>query len=204
MRARRADLCREEELVALELRERAAKKALVTAPLAAARVSLLPLSPQVESMCAVLAHYIAATDGGLHESATLRADTRARVAACDVRIRRGRGLLHAAGLLRDGTIPSQTRQHVQDVYAPKVAGVQHLHTASVAGGLRYCMLYSSIAALFGGGGQANYAAANACLDSFAHMQHAHQLRVVRLTGAGRQLDASGQRTVYVMRPIVKP
>ncbi len=33
---------------------------------------------------------------------------------------------------------------------------------------------------------------------------AHQLRVVRLTGAGRQLDASGQRTVYVMRPIVKP
>ena len=33
---------------------------------------------------------------------------------------------------------------------------------------------------------------------------AHQLQVVRLTGTGRQLDASGQRTVYVMRPMVKP
>ena len=32
----------------------------------------------------------------------------------------------------------------------------------------------------------------------------HQLQVLRLTAAGRQLDASGQHTVYVMRPAVKP
>lgn len=33
---------------------------------------------------------------------------------------------------------------------------------------------------------------------------AHQLQVVRLTSMGRQLDASEPRTIYVMRPMVKP
>ena len=53
-----------------------------------ARVWLLPMAPQVGALCVSLGQSIASSELGLAESATLLAGTRARSAACAVRVRR--------------------------------------------------------------------------------------------------------------------
>ncbi|TMC23897.1 MAG: SDR family NAD(P)-dependent oxidoreductase, partial [Chloroflexi bacterium] len=78
------------------------------------------------------------------------------------------GILHAAGVLRDSLLLNKTAQDVQAVLAPKVAGVEHLDEASKDLPLDFFVLCSSLAAVAGNVGQADYAAANAYLDAFAH------------------------------------
>jgi malonyl CoA-acyl carrier protein transacylase/NAD(P)-dependent dehydrogenase (short-subunit alcohol dehydrogenase family)/acyl carrier protein len=80
-----------------------------------------------------------------------------------------RGIMHAAGLVRDGRIGEMTRDQVAAVMRPKVLGAWNLHAASVRHGLPldHFVLFSSVASLVGNGGQANYVAANAVLDSLA-------------------------------------
>ena len=58
------------------------------------------------------------------------------------------------------------------VYAPKAVGGWGLQRASAASPLDACVLFSSVAALLGLGGQANYSAANCCLDALAASRHA--------------------------------
>jgi len=75
------------------------------------------------------------------------------------------GLWHAAGVLADGLLLKQNAHMLRRVYAPKVYGACYLHSAGTTGPLDACVLFSSVVALFGAGGQANYAAANCCLDA---------------------------------------
>jgi len=75
------------------------------------------------------------------------------------------GLWHAAGVLADGLLLKQNAHMLRRVYAPKVYGACNLHSAGTTGPLDACVLFSSVVALFGAGGQANYAAANCCLDA---------------------------------------
>ena len=77
------------------------------------------------------------------------------------------GLWHAAGALADATLHQQRAAHLAFVYAPKSHGAWNLHAMTWSADLRVCALFSSVAALLGGAGQANYAAANACLDALA-------------------------------------
>jgi acyl transferase domain-containing protein/acyl carrier protein len=77
------------------------------------------------------------------------------------------GVWHAAGVLSDGLLRAQTAGMVRRVYAPKVHGGRSAHQACTTMPLDACVLFSSIAALFGGGGQSNYAAANSCLDALS-------------------------------------
>jgi myxalamid-type polyketide synthase MxaB len=77
------------------------------------------------------------------------------------------GIVHAAGVLDDGIIPSQTPERFARVLAPKVAGGWNLHCATRDGDIDFFVLFSSIASLFGSPGQTNYAAANAFLDALA-------------------------------------
>ncbi|KVP12485.1 hypothetical protein WJ84_21725 [Burkholderia ubonensis] len=79
-----------------------------------------------------------------------------------------RGIVHAAGVLDDARLVEQDAARLQRVAAPKLDGARHLLDALPAASLDFVWLFSSITALFGGAGQANYAAANAALDSFAH------------------------------------
>jgi KR domain len=58
------------------------------------------------------------------------------------------------------------------VLAPKAAGTRNLLAAAAATPLGCVALFSSIAALLGNAGQANYAAANAVLDGCAFSGHA--------------------------------
>jgi len=79
-----------------------------------------------------------------------------------------RGVIHAAGLLSDGSLLQLDRADFERVLAPKVAGAWHLHQLTRANQLDFFVLFSSVAALLGTAGQANYAAANAFLDALAH------------------------------------
>ena len=81
------------------------------------------------------------------------------------------GVWHAAGVLADGILPGQAARPLSRVYAPKAQGAWTLQRACVQTALHTLALFSSVAALLGGVGQANYSAANACLDGLASCRH---------------------------------
>ncbi|MGX7829583.1 SDR family NAD(P)-dependent oxidoreductase [Actinokineospora sp. 24-640] len=75
------------------------------------------------------------------------------------------GVIHAAGVLRDGLIAGKGAADVRAVLAPKVDGARHL--AAATRDLDFLLLCSSSAAAWGNPGQADYACANGFLDDFA-------------------------------------
>jgi myxalamid-type polyketide synthase MxaB len=85
------------------------------------------------------------------------------------------GVVHAAGILEDAVLRRQDPGRLQRVMAPKVAGAFHLDRLTRDLPLDFFLLFSSLAALSGNPGQANYAAANAYLDALAHLRRARGL-----------------------------
>ncbi|WP_454199282.1 thioester reductase domain-containing protein [Nocardia sp. Marseille-Q1738] len=91
-------------------------------------------------------------------------------------------LYHGAGQLRDGLVSGTGRDEAASVLAPKVHGVRHLTRALPEA--RLTVLFSSVSAVLGNPGQADYAAANRYLDVFAE-----------------QRDQAGTRTVSINWPL---
>ncbi|HZM70373.1 MAG TPA: SDR family oxidoreductase [Candidatus Cryosericum sp.] len=79
-----------------------------------------------------------------------------------------RGIIHAAGILDDGTLPQMTLDRFRTVMAPKVRGAWNLHKHTSETPLDFFVLFSSASTVFGAAGQANYSAANAFLDALAY------------------------------------
>ncbi|WP_456236903.1 type I polyketide synthase [Actinokineospora pegani] len=105
---------------------------------------------------------------------------RATIAACDVTDRDALAALlaehpvtavvHAAGVAPFGEIATLTADDFAAGMAAKVTGAANLH--ELAGDLDAFVLFSSIAGVWGSGGQAVYAAANAYLDALAQHRRA--------------------------------
>jgi acyl transferase domain-containing protein/acyl carrier protein len=74
---------------------------------------------------------------------------------------------HAGAVLRDAVLARQSAASLRAVFAPKVAGAVRLRGATACAPLASAVYFSSLTAQLGTPGQANYAAANAALDSLA-------------------------------------
>ena len=81
-------------------------------------------------------------------------------------------VIHAAGVMEDGTIPSLAVDQVDRVLRPKADAALHLHELTQNLPLSDFVLFSSAAPLLGGAGQGSYAAANAVLDAVAQRRRA--------------------------------
>ncbi len=93
-----------------------------------------------------------------------------------------RGVVHAAGVLRDRLLMDQTDDDWARVLAPKVAGAVNLARFLEERGQQpeYFVSFSSISAVLGTPGQSNYAAANAFLDAFTYRLRARGIRAASI------------------------
>ncbi|HEY3919473.1 MAG TPA: SDR family NAD(P)-dependent oxidoreductase [Stellaceae bacterium] len=83
-----------------------------------------------------------------------------------------KGVLHCAGSFDDRIIANHSWERFERVFAAKVAGSWFLHRETRDHPLEQFVTFSSIAALIGPTGLANYAAANLFEDVLAHHRHA--------------------------------
>ncbi|MDZ7335183.1 MAG: SDR family NAD(P)-dependent oxidoreductase [candidate division KSB1 bacterium] len=103
------------------------------------------------------------------------------------------GVIHLAGKLDDGVILQQDRDKLAQVLAPKVAGSYNLHQMTKQMALDFFVMFSSVAAIFGSPGQANYAAANAFMDGLAHHRRAIGLPAISINwGPWAKVGTAGQ------------
>ncbi len=102
-----------------------------------------------------------------------------------------RGVVHAAGVLDDGTLLNQNWERFARVLSPKVMGAWHLHTLTRGQPLDFFVLFSSVTGVLGNLGQANHAAANAFLDLLAHHRRAQHLPALSIAwGAWAEVGAA--------------
>ncbi len=117
-------------------------------------------------------------------------------------------VVHAAGVLDNALLASLTVEQLDRVAAPKIDGSVYLHELTESCDLSLFVLFSSVAATWGGPGQANYAAANAFMDALAQHRHARGLAAQAIAWgpwdqrtelAGELDESAGRRLIAQIR-----
>jgi hypothetical protein len=108
-----------------------------------------------------------------------------------------RGLIHAAGVLRDAALINQTSADGDEIRRGKVEGAWILHELTRDIQLDFFVLYSTAGVVLGAPGQGMYAAANAELDALAQFRHSIGLPATSVawgpwSGAGMAADIVGR------------
>lgn len=80
------------------------------------------------------------------------------------------GVVHAAGVLRDGLMAFKSVPDFDYVLRSKVDGTLNLDAATADQPLELFVLFGSVSGALGSAGQSDYAAANAFLDAFADLR----------------------------------
>jgi len=107
--------------------------------------------------------------------ATSRADMAALIDRLSVGPQPLRGVIHAAGVLKDSTMHLLTPELIRDVTNPKITGGWLLHELTRDLPLDHFVCLSSIVAMLGSPGQGAYAGANGGLDALVRMRTADGL-----------------------------
>lgn len=114
------------------------------------------------------------------------------------------GVVHAAGVLHDGTVAAldlddSLAGRFGDTLRPKLDGGIALHATTQGRALDFMLLVSSAAAMLGSAGQGAYAAANGFLDALAVWRNSHgqptlslQLGLVEGSAMLRRAQQAGQ------------
>ncbi len=122
------------------------------------------------------------------------------------------GVLHSAGVIRDGFIPLKTESELVDVFRSKVQGLEVLDRCTEKQTLDFFIAFSSTSGVFGNVAQADYAAANGFIDEYmALRQHSKKSPGVSLSlswplwkDGGMHVDAATQarmRKSFGIQPI---
>ena len=74
------------------------------------------------------------------------------------------GIIHCAGINRDGFLIRKTREEICSVLDPKIRGIINLDEASAETALDFFISFASITGAIGNAGQTDYALANAFMD----------------------------------------
>jgi len=77
------------------------------------------------------------------------------------------GIVHGAGTIADKTIQRKTAADFDNVFGPKVFGLEACLDSVDVSKLKYIVMFSSTSAYFGNGGQTDYSMANEVLNKFA-------------------------------------
>lgn len=81
------------------------------------------------------------------------------------------GIIHCAGVTKDSFIYKKETADFMSILEPKVSGTCNLDEATKDIDLKLFLLFSSLSAVTGNVGQADYAAGNAFMDSFAEYRN---------------------------------
>jgi len=77
------------------------------------------------------------------------------------------GIIHAAGMIRDGFVLKKSLDEFQTVLEPKVQGTVNLDEATSDESLDFFVMFSSLTSLIGNVGQVDYALGNRFMDAYA-------------------------------------
>jgi len=113
-----------------------------------------------------------------------------------------RGVIHAAGVLRNDDVRTVTAEAIRDVCRPKIAGAWILHELTRDLPLDLFVMFSSGASIWGSRGLVHYGAANQFLDALAHARRAAGLAATAVNwgpwGETGMADAGAQSVMAQM------